>query len=81
MKAEAWRGRSFKGQEHLFWKGTNLELRELSIFQEWPIKMDLVFADGNGTLINLKGIRLRPKSAVSDCKCAISSHQSIAGRR
>lgn len=65
MKAEAWRGLSFKGQEHLFWKCTNLELRELGIFQDWPIKMDLVFADGSGTLINLKGIRLRPKSGVT----------------
>lgn len=62
MKAEAWRGLSFKGKEHLFWKSTNLELRELGIFQDWSIKMDLVFMDSSETLLNLEGIRLRPKS-------------------
>lgn len=64
MKAEEWRGLTFKGKKSLFWKSTNLELRELGIFQDWSIKMDLVFADSSETLINLKGIRLRPKSGM-----------------
>lgn len=64
MKAEEWRGLSFKGKGCLFWKSTNLEPRELGTFQDWSIKMDLVFVDSSETLINLKGIKLTPKSGV-----------------
>jgi len=49
-----------KGRNIYFGRGLiQRERRELGIFQEWPRETDLVLADGNGTLIDLEGIRLR----------------------
>lgn len=71
---QASKGRNVYSGRELSWR----ELREPGILQDWPAEIDLVCPDSYGTLII--SVRLRHKSAVSDCKSDSFSHQSEVGQ-